>query len=78
MKLSNSQLNKLKSATKYATKVTLRLSRNFIGTNVNNFPHNLDSQIDSLCKAFANNSSMNIQSSKTQLPKVIHLKRISW
>ena len=58
VKLSNSQLNQLKSATEYATEVTLILSRNFIGINANNFPHNLlltDRQVSCLCKAFENN-----------------------
>ena len=39
--LSNSQLNKLKSARKYETEVLLRLSSNMIGDNGNNFPHKL-------------------------------------
>ena len=41
MKLSNSQLNQLKSATKNAIEVTLRLEKKLIGTNGTNFPHNL-------------------------------------
>ena len=58
VKLSNSQLNQLKSATEYATEVTLILSRNYTGINANNFPHNLlltDRQVSCLCKAFENN-----------------------
>ena len=43
VKLSNSQLNKLKSAIKNVTKVTLNLSSNIVGDsdNKNNFPHKL-------------------------------------
>ena len=42
-KLSNSQLNKLKSAMKNETEVVLRLSSNMIGNSDNgtNFPHKL-------------------------------------
>ena len=43
VKLSNSQLNKLKSAIKIKTEVVLRLSSNMIGSSndENNFPHEL-------------------------------------
>ena len=41
VKLSNSQLNKLKSATKNETEVVLRFSSNIIGDNEANFPHEL-------------------------------------
>ena len=41
MTLSNTQLNKLKSATKNVTEVTLRSSSNLIGTCQNAFQHNL-------------------------------------
>ena len=41
VKLSNLQLNKLKSALKNETEVVLRLSSNIIGDNETNFPHNL-------------------------------------
>ena len=41
VKLSNSQLNKLKSAIKNETEVVLRLSSNMIGDNETNFPHEL-------------------------------------
>ena len=41
VKLSNSQLNKFKSAIKNETALVLRLSSNMIGDNENNFPHNL-------------------------------------
>ena len=39
VKLSNSQLNKLKSAIKNETEVVLRLSPNMISDNETNFPH---------------------------------------
>ena len=41
VKLSNSQLNKLKSAIKNETEVVLRLSSNMIGDNETDFPHRL-------------------------------------
>ena len=40
MKLLNPQLNKLKSAIKNATYITLRLSSNMIGDNETSFLHN--------------------------------------
>ena len=72
VKLSNSQLNKLKSAIK--NEVVLRLSSNIIGDNETNFPHKLlltDRQVSSLRKSFANNSSAEINLPKTQLSKMI-------
>ena len=39
VKLSNSQLNKLKSAIKNETEAVLRLSSNMIGNNETNFSH---------------------------------------
>ena len=74
VKLSNSQLNKLKSAIKNETEVVLRLSSNMIGDNETNFPHKLlltNRQVSNLCKAFTNHSSANIKLSKTQLSKMI-------
>ena len=41
VKLSNSQLNKFKSAIKNETEVVLRLSSNMIGDDETNFPHKL-------------------------------------
>ena len=41
VKLSNSQLNKFKSAIKNETKVVLRLSSNMIRDNKTNFPYKL-------------------------------------
>ena len=72
VKLSNLQLNKLKSAIKNETEPTLRLSSNMIG-NPNdeiNFLHKIlltNRQIANLRKMFRNNSSTNIKLSKTEL-----------
>ena len=74
VKLSNSQLNKLKSAIKNETEVVLRLSYNMIGDNETNFPHKLlltNRQVANLRKTFANYLSTNIKLSKTQLSKMI-------
>ena len=76
VKLSNSQLNKFKSAIKNETDVVLRLSSNMIGDNEANFPHKLlltNRQVSNLRKVFANNSSDDINLSKTQLSKMIQL-----
>ena len=56
VKLSNSQLNKLKPVIKDETEVALRLSSNMIGNNGTNFPHKLlltNRQVANLRKAFA-------------------------
>ena len=74
VKLSNSQLNKLKSAIKNETEIVLRLSSNMIGDNETNFLHQLlltNRQVTNIRKAFANNSSIEIKLSKTQLLKMI-------
>ena len=57
VKLSNSQLNKFKSAIKNETEVVLRLSSNMIGDDETNFPHKLlltNRQVSKLPKAKAN------------------------
>ena len=64
VKLSNSQLNKLKSAIKDRTEAVLRLSSNMISDNEKNFPHKLlltNRQVSNLRKSFANNSSTDIK-----------------
>ena len=76
VKLSNSQLNKLKSAIKNETEIDLRLSSNMIGNydDETNFPHKLlltNRQVAYLRKAFANNWPTDIKLSKTQLSKMI-------
>ena len=76
VKLSNSQLNKLKSTIKNEKGVVLRLSPNMIGDSNDkiNFPDKLlltDRQVSNIRKAFADNSSVDIKFSKTQLSKII-------
>ena len=76
VKLSNSQLSKLKSAIKNETDVVLRLSSNIIGNSDDNtsFPHELlltNIQVANLRKAFANHTSADIKLSKTQLSSII-------
>ena len=58
VKLSNSQINRLKSGIKSDTDVTLKISSNAVGdsTDVNNFLYKLlftNTQVSKLCKAFA-------------------------
>ena len=76
VKLSNSQLNKLKSAIKNETDVALRLSSNMVGNSDDetNFPHKLlltNRQVANLRKAFANYLSTDIKLSKTQISKMM-------
>ena len=76
VKLSNSQLNELKSAIKNRTEVTLNLSSNLIGSSNDetNFPHKLlatNTQVSKIHKAFANGWSANIKFSKIHLSKMI-------
>ena len=66
VKVSNSQLNKLKSAIKNGTGVTLNLSSNSIGNSnyETNFSHKLllaDKQISKIRIVFGNGSSANIK-----------------
>ena len=68
VKLSNSQLKKVKSAIKNETEVVLRLPSNIIGDNETNFSHKLlltNRQVTNLLKAFANYLSTDIKLSKT-------------
>ena len=76
VKLSNSQLNKLKSSIKNETDVVLRISSNMVGNSNDNtnFPHELlltNRQVANIHKAFAKNTSTDIKLSKTQLSKMI-------
>ena len=76
VKLSNLQINKLKSARKNEAKVVLRLSSNMIdkSDDETNFPHKLlltNRQVANLRKAFANYLSTDIKLSKTQISKMI-------
>ena len=76
VKLSNSQLNKLKSSIKNETDVVLRISSNMVSNSNDNtnFPHELlltNRQVANIRKAFAKNTSTDIKLSKTQLSKMI-------
>ena len=76
VKLSNSQLNKLKSSIKNETDVVLRISSSMVANSNDNtnFPHELlltNRQVANIRKAFANHSSTDIKLSKTQLSKMI-------
>ena len=74
VKLSNSQLKKVKSAIKNETEVVLRLPSNMIGDNETNFSHKFlltNWQAANLRKAFANYLSTDIKLSKTQLSKML-------
>ena len=85
VKLSNLQLNKLKSDIKNNTEVNLKTSSNVAddSNDENNFLHKLllintqvskhrkaNTQVSKLRKSFANNFSTNIKLSKTQLHKI--------
>ena len=72
VKLSNSLLNKLKSAIETDTEVVLWLSSNMVGDNEINFPHKLlltNRQVANLHKTFANYLSNILDDT---------VKRISW
>ena len=76
VKVSNSQLNKLKSAIKNETDLVLRLSSNMIGNSDDetNFPDKLlltKRPFANLRRAFAKHAATNIKLSKTQLSKMI-------
>ena len=60
VKLSDSQLNKLKSAIKNETEVVLKLSWNMIGDDETNCPNKLlltNRKVSNLRKGFANHAS---------------------
>ena len=76
VKLSSSQLNKLKSSIKNENDVVLRISSNLVSNSNDNtnFPHELlltNRQVANICKAFAKNTSTDIKLSKTHLSKMI-------
>ena len=78
LKLSNSQLKKLKSEIKNETDAVLRLSSDMIGNSDDetNFPHKLlltNRQVANLRKAFTSHTSADIKLLKTQLSKMIKL-----
>ena len=75
VKLSNSQIHKLKSTIKNGTDVILMLSSNMIGNSDDepNFPHKLlltNRQVANIHKAIANYTSTGIKLSKAQLTKI--------
>ena len=75
VKLSNSQLNKLKFSIKNETEVVLRISSNMVSNSNDNtnFPHEFlltNRQVANIRKAFANHSSIDIKLSKTLLGKL--------
>ena len=74
VKLSNSQLNKVKSAIKNETEVVLRLSPDMIGDDETDFPRKLlltNREVANLLQAFANHLSTDIKLSKAQLSNMI-------
>ena len=76
VKISSSQLNKLKPTMKSESEVVLRLSSDMTGDDETNFPHKLlltNRQVTNLRKAFANYLSTDIKLSKNQLSKMIQL-----
>ena len=63
-KLSNSQLNKLKSGIRNSTELVLNLLSNIIGDSNDNLSHKLlltDRKVSKLCEAFANSHYQLIQ-----------------
>ena len=76
VKLSDSQLNKLKTAVKNWTGATLRMNIKIF--NGNNLPHELlftTRQTTKLRNAFENNMSADIKLSRTQISKIIQSGR---
>ena len=76
VKLSNSQLNRLKSAIKNETEVVLKLSSNMIGNSNDetNFPHKLllpYRKVANFRKGYPNYLSTDINLPKTQLCKIV-------
>ena len=74
VKLSNSQLNRLKSGIKNESEVALRLSSNIAGDDETNFSHKLlltNWSVVNLGNAFANCLSTDIKLSKTEISKTI-------
>ena len=76
VKLSNSQLNKLKSSIKNETDVVLRISSNMAGNSNDNtnFPNELlltNRQVANIRQNFTKNTLTGIKLSKTQLSKMM-------
>ena len=80
VKLSNSQLNKLKLSIKNEADIILRISSNMVGNSNDNtnFSNELlltNRQVANIRKAFAKNTSIDIKLSKTQLSKMTQSER---
>ena len=78
LKLSNSQLNKLKPGIKNGTEITLNLSSNLIrnSNDETNFQHETlltDTQVSKTCKVFANGSLVNIKFSTNNTDRWIYI-----
>ena len=74
VKLSNSQLNKLKSSIKNANDVVLTISANMVGNSNDNtnFPHELlltNRQVENIRKAFANTHQLMLNYQKLNYQK---------
>ena len=74
VKLSNSQLNKLKSSIKNETDVVLRISSNMVGNSNDNtnFPHKLlltNRLVENTRKGLAKNTSTDINCQKLNYQK---------
>ena len=75
VKLSNSQLNKLKSSIKNQTDVVLRISSNMVSNSNDNthFPHKLlltNRQVANICKAFAKIHQLTLNYQKLSYQKL--------
>ena len=76
VKISSSQLNKLKPTMKSESEVVLRLSSDMTGDDETNFSHKLlltNRQVTNLRKAFANYLLTDTKLSKNRLSKMIQL-----
>ena len=79
VKLSNLQLNQLKWGIQNGTQITLNLSSHVLGESDDeiSFYHKLlltNTQVSKVRETFANGSSANTKFSKTELPKIVHLR----
>ena len=75
VKLSNSQINELKSGIQNDTEVTLKLSSNLFSdsSDETDSPHKIllvNTQVSRIWKDFVNNSLANVRLSKTQLQQI--------
>ena len=68
-KISNSEFNRLRLATKIGFRATLRISLNLIGNDETSFPQKLLLPHGQVCKYFASIYSLNVKLSKTNNPK---------